>query len=302
MSHSNFIERPPLEFIENDDKSSLYYREHGTPSSLIQWHFHPEYELHLMLKTTGKSFIGGYVGEFKPFELYFVGPYLPHNWISDIPEGKVVEKRDQLIVFTDEWLKTWVNSSKELLMFEPLWKDAGKGLYFPPSIGRKIHPLLSKMRDRSPVYRLGYFVEILVILLEYDKRKTLCKRDYYGRYQKVNNPYFHKAQQYIQENIHTSLTAYELAHHLKMSYSQFSRWFSKQFGVGFNQYVNAVRIHKATELLYSSDMSISAICFEVGYNTIANFNQQFKRRKNMTPRDFRVYLKGNNAFLERKNL
>lgn len=299
MAQPNIIEHPPLEYIEKDSESSLFYREHGTPCSLIQWHFHPEYELHLMLETTGKSFIGGYIGDFKPFDLYLVGPYLPHNWISDVPENTIVEKRDQLIVFSDEWLKAWVSSSKELSLFDPLWKDAGKGLYFPPSIGHKIHPLLSKIRDKPTIYRLGYFVEILVILLECQERKTLCKRDYCGH---SINHHFHKAQQYIKENMHTNLTAYDLANHLKMSYSQFSRWFSKQFGVGFNQYLNAVRIHKATELLYSSDMSISAVCFEVGYNTIANFNQQFKRRKNMTPRSFRTYLKSNHSFIESKNL
>ncbi len=292
------IKSPPLEYIGTDDMSSLFYREHGTPDPLIKWHFHPEYELHLMLKTTGKSFIGGHVGNFEPFDLFFVGPYIPHNWISDTPSDMIIPKRDQLIVFTEEWRQAWCQSSKELLIFKDLWSEVRKGLYFPPAIGKKIHPLLEKMRDDLPIYRLGYFTEILVILMNCKYRKTLCKQDYYGQYVQTSNPYFHKAQKYIQENMHTDLTAEKMAKHFKMPYTQFSRWFKHHFGVGFNEYLNAVRIHTASELLYSSEMSISAICFEVGYNTIANFNQQFKRRKNMTPREYRSYLKESDSFLE----
>ncbi|MFV0431646.1 MAG: AraC family transcriptional regulator [Alphaproteobacteria bacterium] len=302
MTNFNSIEHPPLEYVGHDDSSSLYYREHGTPCPLIQWHFHPEYELHLMVGTTGKSFVGGYVGDFEPYDLYLIGPYIPHNWISDVDDGIIIPFRDQVVTFTEQWRKSWISSSKELSMFEPLWEKAKKAIYFPPEIGKEIQPLLNKMRDDKAIYRLGYFTEILVILLEASNHTTLCKRDHYGKYLQTSNPYFKKTIEYIQENMHTNLTAYELANYLNMSYSQFSRWFSKQFGIGFSQYLNAVRIHKATELLYSSKMSISAICFEVGYNTIANFNQQFKRRKNMTPRAYRAYLKGNKSFLSCKNL
>lgn len=292
MPHN--LKNPTIELINYDDQSSLNYIEHGTPDPRIQWHFHPEYELHLMVKTTGKSFIGGYVGDFKPFDLYLVGPFIPHNWISNMSENTVVPLRDQVIVFSEQWRKSWVSSSKELSLFDPLWKKSKKALHFPPQVGKKIYPLFCKIRDDRPIYRLGYFTEILVILLEEKRQSTLCKRDYYGQNVQINNPQFHKALNYIQDNIQNDLTVYALAKHLNMTYSQCSRWFSKQFGVGFNEYLNAVRIQKATELLYSSEMSISALCFEVGYNTIANFNQQFKRRKNMTPKDYRSYLKKNN--------
>jgi len=49
---------------------------------LVRWHYHEEYELHLILQTRGKVFVGDYIGHFEPGHLVLTGPRLPHNWIS----------------------------------------------------------------------------------------------------------------------------------------------------------------------------------------------------------------------------
>ena len=63
--------------------------EHGFPNPLVRWHYHEEYELHLIVQTRGKVFVGDYIGHFEPGHLVLTGPRLPHNWISsDVgPEG-----------------------------------------------------------------------------------------------------------------------------------------------------------------------------------------------------------------------
>ena len=77
----------------------LRYVSHGAPSPLIRWHYHEDYELHLVVATSGKFFVGDYIGNFEPGNLVLTGPRLPHNWISaDLPpEG--VPLRDHCIVF-----------------------------------------------------------------------------------------------------------------------------------------------------------------------------------------------------------
>ena len=61
---------------------------HGIPSPLVRWHHHDEYELHLIMETSGKVFVGDYIGHFQPGHLVLTGPRLPHNWISsDAPPG-----------------------------------------------------------------------------------------------------------------------------------------------------------------------------------------------------------------------
>src|SRR6476620_781024 len=47
------------------------------------WHFHPQYQIFLVLEGTGTKFIGDYIKPFAPGDLVFLGPNLPHLWRSD---------------------------------------------------------------------------------------------------------------------------------------------------------------------------------------------------------------------------
>ena len=55
--------------------------EHGAPHPLIRWHYHEDYELHLIVQSRGKVFVGDYIGGFEPGNLVLTGPRLPHNWV-----------------------------------------------------------------------------------------------------------------------------------------------------------------------------------------------------------------------------
>ena len=64
---------PQFEFVDRAGES-IRYLEHGWPTDLCRWHSHPEYELHLILETQGKVFVGDYIGEFVPGTLFLIGP------------------------------------------------------------------------------------------------------------------------------------------------------------------------------------------------------------------------------------
>lgn len=72
-----------------------------------------------------------------------------------------------------------------------------------------------------------------------------------------------------------------------MSPTAFSRNFNKATGNTFIEFINRVRIGQACSMLYATDEPISGICFEVGYQNIANFNRHFLKMKQMTPSNFR---------------
>jgi len=74
---------------------------------------------------------------------------------------------------------------------------------------------------------------------------------------------------------------------LGMSESRFSRFFRRATGNTFVDFVNRVRINRACQLLMESDRYITQICYDVGFNNVANFNRRFREIKGMTPSEFR---------------
>ena len=53
------------------------------------WHFHPEYELVLIVKSKGKRIVGDHVASYNKNDCVFIGPYVPHTWISENSEKRV---------------------------------------------------------------------------------------------------------------------------------------------------------------------------------------------------------------------
>ena len=78
-----------------------------------------------------------------------------------------------------------------------------------------------------------------------------------------------------------------VAAELGMSESRFSRFFQRSTGNSFTDFVNRVRINSACHLLMQTDHNVTDICYQVGFNNVANFNRRFLEIKGMTPTEFR---------------
>jgi AraC-like DNA-binding protein len=91
----------------------------------------------------------------------------------------------------------------------------------------------------------------------------------------------------LTENISQAPSMGEFAAQFGMTESRFSRFFRRATGNNFIDFVNRVRISRACLLLMDSDRYITHICYDVGFNNVANFNRRFLEIKGMTPSEFR---------------
>src|SRR5690554_3650960 len=91
--------RLPKEF----DKSFIVFNEQGTHFP-CPWHYHPEYELCLVNRSTGRRMVGDHIDYFGEGDLVFMGPGLPHVWINDARyvEGKAREEASATVVHFGE--------------------------------------------------------------------------------------------------------------------------------------------------------------------------------------------------------
>jgi AraC-like DNA-binding protein len=92
---------------------------------------------------------------------------------------------------------------------------------------------------------------------------------------------------YITEHATDTFSMGELSQRVGMSESQFSRYFRRATGNTFTDFVNRLRITRACQLLMETDRYISNVCYDCGFNNVANFNRRFLEIKGMTPKEFR---------------
>lgn len=83
----------------------------------------------------------------------------------------------------------------------------------------------------------------------------------------------------------------ELCERAGMTESSFSRYFRRATGNTFTNFVNQLRVHKACLLLMETDRYITNVCYDAGFNNVANFIRRFLELKGMTPKEFRLQAK-----------
>ena len=79
----------------------------------------------------------------------------------------------------------------------------------------------------------------------------------------------------------------DVASLVHMEPSTFSRFFKKQTGHTFSKFINKLRVHHACNLLVNTDLSVTEICYDAGFNNTANFNRQFNTIYQETPSSYR---------------
>jgi AraC-like DNA-binding protein len=259
---------------------------HGFPTPLARWHFHDEYELHLITATSGKAFIGDWIGPFNPGHLVLCGPRLPHNWVSlDLPESGVAE-RDLVIQFRHEPIAQAASTIPELAEVMPLLERARHGIeFFGLSERAGTHWL--GVKHSHGMQRFAAFCQYLADLTRCTDYRLLSNVQMQGEDDDTEVEQINAIVDRITGDVAKPVLAAHVAADLGMSESRFSRFFRRATGNTFTDFVNRVRVNRACQLLMETDRQVTHICYEVGFNNVANFNRRFLAIKGMTPSEFR---------------
>lgn len=288
MARPSRITDPSYELMDDHEGHSLIYRQHGFPSPLVRWHFHKEYELHLIVASSGKVFIGDYIGNFAPDTLFLTGPNLPHNWISQVRADEVYPQRDMLVNFTDEVLESGSAVFSELQGLAPLLGRAQYGIEFRcPRLIAEAKGLMQRIADSSGMTRLGHFLILMELLAATEDYQLLSGVRAAELADESHVERINRAVDYIFAHYVQDLTQEQVAEQLGMTPTYFSRFFKQATGRGFVEFVNRLRVSKSCELLSTSDKPVTDVCFESGFSNVSNFNRRFQQLKGMTPSGYR---------------
>ncbi len=95
------------------------------------------------------------------------------------------------------------------------------------------------------------------------------------------------AYEYIKENYTSEITRDDVASHVFMSPSNFSRQFNKHFKRSFSDMLNQMRVDRACELLIRTDMNLVVIALETGFTDQSYLSKVFRKIMEMTPQEYR---------------
>ena len=285
--------KPDLEVVQIGRSESFKAWAHGYPYHTVRWHFHPEYEIHHVVATSGHYFVGDFIGNFEPGNLVLTGPNLPHNWVSHLAEGESVPLRGRVLQFTEEFIGNAMALLPELAACEGLLETSRRGALFSPATAEAAAPMLAELVTAQGIRRIEVFIGLLG-LLQRAEVTTLTSTNYLPDPSGFMSTGINEALAYINANLTEPFSESDLAAIAGLSASAFSRSFRRHTGQALVKYVNRLRINLACQLLMGRDeMKITDVCFSSGFNNISNFNRQFQAQKGMTPSRFRELLAEN---------
>ncbi len=280
------IIEPEIEKVDRSTRS-IRYLEHGWPSDLCRWHAHEEYELHLVVETRGKAFVGDFIGDFKAGDLFMTGPNLPHNWITDQVYSNPVDIRDMLIQFSHESVQKLAEGFPEFSQVLQLLQLAESGIFFEGFNPTFARGHMESIRDNTGAERILAFVRFLVRLNEHAEKKTLSITKLIQPEGGSKHARIAQVVDHITKNFYESFTVARAAEMANMTEITFSRNFQTVTGHSFVDFLNRIRIGQACAMLYASDEQITSIAQEAGYKNLANFNRHFLKVRGMTPSEYR---------------
>lgn len=277
---------PNLGYEPQGRYGCVRYLEHGFPNPLVRWHYHEEYELHLIVATRGKVFVGDYIGQFGPGHLVLTGPRLPHNWISaDVPADGIAV-RDLVLQFGDAPLRQSAALIPELAEALPVLERARHGIEFF-GLSELARERMAAIKQAHGLARFALFCAFLGELARCTDYRLLSTVQLQSFDDDAALARISGIVDWLSEHYCENFAMGELCRRLNMTESSFSRLFRRATGNSFTDFVNRLRINKACQLLMETDRYITNVCYDVGFNNVANFNRRFLQVKGMTPKEFR---------------
>lgn len=247
-------------------------------------HVHPVYEITLVKSDFCRRIVGDSLTSFEGVDLVFVGPGLSHSWYT--PGNKPIDYTI-VVQFDQNFLPEDFLNKTEMSRIRGLLDKSSRGICFTGESRQKLIKLLKGFVSSGG---FDSVVELFTILNEMSKSKEyefICSSNYSRSTNLADCQVVNEVYRMILENYTQKLSLNDVAEKANMSPSAFSHYFKKRVNRSFSDVVIELRTGHAAKLLIETSKNIADVCYESGFNNMANFNKLFKRRYNLTPREYR---------------
>ena len=248
-------------------------------------HYHPEYEINLVMNCQGTRVVGDSEESFSDSDLVMTGPNLPHAWKSDSLTNHVIT-----IQFARDMLHYTMLGKRIFAPIRQLLIDSASGLSFEGDERLSIKDQIIALTRMQGFQSVTAFFGILSAMANASRKKLVTNLYEPELSSNTKSRRIAKVCEYIDKNLDKDLCLSQVASLVNMSDSAFSHFFKKRTGISYINYVNNKRIARACDLLAGTTQSASEICYDCGFNNKSNFIRIFRQKKNMTPIEYRKYI------------
>jgi AraC-like DNA-binding protein len=256
-----------------------------TPGGSSLFNYHIGYQFTLVLKGRGQRFVGDSIAPYEEGDLAFVGPYLPHMWREDDLKRS---SHSLLINFEHDALGADFFKRPEMSEVRALLERSRRGLRFHGRTLRRATELVIEADRLTAFARVIAFLELLGVCAAATDTEPLASPHYSMNFVTGDEDRLSKVFRHINANLGSAISRSDLAKHVHLSESAFSRFFMVRVGRPLPVFVNELRVGRACRLLIETNRSVTEIAYECGYGNLANFNRQFLSLKKITPTEFRT--------------
>lgn len=282
------LRKASYEIIDPGPGRSFAFRAFELPAFDSPWHFHPEIELTLVTAGSGRRFVGDHIAEYGPGDLVLLGPELPHYWYSNSSGGgEELISRSLVVQFLPGFLGEAFFELPELDAVRNLFVNSARGLRFTGNTRDRAAAVLERMVSLSPQRQLLGLLEALDVLSRSLDVEVLATDGFAPALDTRTEDRINRCQEYIFERLGQPFHLDDVAAHMSMSPSAFSRYFKRVMGKTFSRFVNELRVGQACRALIETDRPVAEIAFESGFNNLSNFNRRFRELRGVSPRQFR---------------
>lgn len=269
--------RPNENIILQIDRSPQFYDK---------LHSHEEIQLSYIVQGKGKLIVGNEVTTFESGDFVAIGSNVPHLFLSQIASN---HSHMISIFFTMDSFGTVFFQNQEMEVLKPLFQKLPYGF---KSWDDKdfIKDLFLELKNEN---KFELFLGLLKLLSYLSKKETtqILQEPHTFRISKNQGQRLQIVFDDVMQHFQNEISLKEISDKVHMSKNAFCRFFKERTNKTFFQFLAEIRIQHACELLRESpETSIAEIATLSGYNTISNFNRQFKNIKNVSPRTFRNQL------------
>ena len=238
------------------------------------WHVHPEMELVYVNGGAGKRYIGNHQSYYHDGELILIGPNLPHYGFTD----RLTNNRSETIIqMRENFLGDNFFDVPEMRSIARLIARSRHGLVFYGDTKELIGSKIESLPQKHSFERVLSLLEILKGLSESEEYEVLNASGSSIEIEPQDQVRINKIYAHVKQNFQETIKLDDISDMLSMTKPAFCRYFKKLSGNTFTTFVNEYRLVHASKLLAETNIPVTEICYQCGFNNFSHFNKQFQK-------------------------